>query len=178
MHEKKTALDNLNKELESINAQAAPLVRAKEAKPAKAKKKASTKPNVVLAYSRRKTARSRVRLTKGNGKITVNKKNISTLNPVELRDLMLEPVNFSEFTKQISKNSNISVNVYGGGISSQANAIRSVIAKALVEASQSEELKREFLKYDRTLLVDDIRQVEPKKFLGPKARSRFQTSYR
>ena len=108
----------------------------------------------------------------------MNKKNISTLNPVELRDLMLEPVNFSEFTKQISKNSNISVNVYGGGISSQANAIRSVIAKALVEASQSEELKREFLKYDRTLLVDDIRQVEPKKFLGPKARSRFQTSYR
>ena len=74
--------------------------------------------------------------------------------------------------------SKISVQVNGGGISGRAQAARSAIAKTLVGASESETLKRQYMSYDRNLLVDDHRRVEPKKFLGPKARARKQTSYR
>ncbi len=72
----------------------------------------------------------------------------------------------------------IKVNVYGGGSSAQAQAVRSAIAKSIVAFSGSDAIKKEYLNYDRFMVVDDARRVEPKKFKGPKARARFQKSYR
>ncbi len=71
----------------------------------------------------------------------------------------------------------IYVNVRGGGFMGQAVAVRGAIAKALAELV-GDDLRKKFLAYDRTLLVDDVRQVEPKKPLGRKARAKKQTSYR
>ncbi|MBU0586162.1 30S ribosomal protein S9, partial [Candidatus Micrarchaeota archaeon] len=60
----------------------------------------------------------------------------------------------------------------------QAQAARVAIAKALVDYTQDEALKKTFLDHDRSLLVDDVRRVEAKKYKGPKARARYQKSYR
>jgi small subunit ribosomal protein S9 len=77
----------------------------------------------------------------------------------------------------ISQKVDIYVNVRGGGFMGQAMAVRGAIAKALASLV-GDELRKKFLAYDRTLLVDDVRQVEPKKPLGRKARAKKQTSYR
>ncbi len=77
----------------------------------------------------------------------------------------------------LAKQVDIYVDVHGGGFMGQAVAVRGAIAKALVEIG-GDELKQKFLEYDRMLLVDDTRRVEPKKPLGPKARAKKQTSYR
>ncbi len=77
----------------------------------------------------------------------------------------------------ISKKVDIYVNVRGGGFMGQAMAVRGAIAKALA-GLVGDELRKKYLAYDRTLIVDDVRQVEPKKPLGRKARAKKQTSYR
>ena len=98
--------------------------------------------------------------------------------PIEYREMMMEPVNFSDTTRGIASKMDIKVNVYGGGASAQAQAVRSAIAKSIVEFSGADSLKKEYMHYDRFMVVDDSRRVEPKKFKGPKARARFQKSYR
>ena len=92
--------------------------------------------------------------------------------------MMMEPVNFSDTTRGIASKMDIKVSVYGGGASAQAQAVRSAIAKSIVEFSGADSLKKEYMHYDRFMVVDDSRRVEPKKFKGPKARARFQKSYR
>jgi len=165
-------LENINKELGSLAPQ-----QANEKKVAKPRRRAP-KQKVIITKGKRKDAIARARLTKGNGSIRINGKDVSLVQPIEIRELILEPVNFSNMTKEIAQSSSIDVNVKGGGISGQAQAVRSAIAKAIAAAANSEIIWKAYMRYDRTLLVDDVRQVEPKKFLGPKARARFQTSYR
>lgn len=173
-------IDNLNKELESIGPQQV-VQQAAAAKPKtapKAKKRAAAKPKAYHSVSKRKRAVARATLVKGTGTLVVNSKSVFAMRPVSMRELILEPVVFSDATEDIFKGSSISVSVHGGGISSQASAARAAVAKVISKASGNEAIHSEYMKADRTLLVDDIRQVEPKKFLGPKARARFQKSYR
>ena len=80
--------------------------------------------------------------------------------------------------KDLAKQVDIDVKVEGGGVMGQAEAARTAIARALLEFSNDPELKRAFLEYDRTLLVNDVRRKEPKKQGGRGARKRRQTSYR
>ncbi len=63
-------------------------------------------------------------------------------------------------------------------IASPPRMQRAAIAKALVEYTQNDKLKNAYIKYDRMLLVDDTRRVEPKKPLGTKARKKKQKSKR
>ncbi|GFQ03447.1 40S ribosomal protein s16 [Phtheirospermum japonicum] len=77
------------------------------------------------------------------------------------------------------------IRVKGGGYTSQIYAIRQLISKALVAfyqkhvAEQSKkEIKGILVRYDRILLVADLRHCEPKNFGGCGARARFQKSYR
>jgi small subunit ribosomal protein S9 len=173
-----TGLDNLNKELATVIPQAAP--QQKQAtKKAPAKRRAVSKKNKPVTESaRRKMAVARASLVPGTARITINSFDISTVKPRELREMILEPVNISSLTKDIAGKSDIGIVVYGGGSSGQAQAARSVLAKVIAKASTSDVIKKMYMDYDRTLLVDDVRQVEPKKFKGPKARARFQKSYR
>jgi small subunit ribosomal protein S9 len=147
-------------------------------KPVVAKKKAKKSTKVTFARGKRKTAVARVSATPGKGSIRINSKDISLINPAETRDLMIEAINISKRAQELASKVDMTVNVQGGGASGQAQAVRIAIAKCLVELDGSEVLKDEFLGYDRSLLVEDPRRVEPKKFLGPKARARNQTSYR
>jgi small subunit ribosomal protein S9 len=114
----------------------------------------------------------------GAGKIRINHFDVNTYEPIELRRIMLEPIRVSGTTHDIARKLDIDINVYGGGQSSQAQAIRGVIAKCIEKSSGGDSVRKEYLHYDRFMLIDDSRRVEPKKFKGPKARARFQKSYR
>ncbi len=168
-----SSIDNLNKEISSV-------IQAQPEKKVgvRTRRKGTPKLKVVFAKGKRKNSVARARLVKGKGSVKINRIDINIVKPKEIRELMLEPINFSSLTKEIANNSDIKVNVYGGGSSGQAQAVRTAIAKVITEAANSEVVKKAYMKYDRTLLVDDVRRVEPKKFLGPKARARFQKSYR
>jgi len=166
-------IDTSNKELVIINT-----AEKKERKAAAPRKRSAKKPKVVMTKSRRKRAVARARLKPGLAKITINRADIRTIKPREVREMILEPVTVSSITKGIAASSDISISVRGGGASGQAQAARSALAKAIAVASQSDVVRKQYIAYDRNLLVDDVRQVEPKKYLGPKARARFQKSYR
>ncbi|MGC9037355.1 MAG: 30S ribosomal protein S9 [Candidatus Micrarchaeia archaeon] len=149
-----------------------------EEKPLQQKAKKKVKKKVVTAHARRKEARARARLVPGSGRLTINGKDVNAIENKYLRAIVLEPINLSKITKEIAKSSDIEVSVRGGGISGQMQAARSAIAKVIVNASKDEVVKKIYATYDRSLIIDDVRQVEPKKFKGPKARARFQKSYR
>ena len=142
------------------------------------KKAAAKKPKVITTSARRKTAVARATLIKGSGRLFFNKADINSINNNYVKAALLEPIKLSNLTAEIANGSDISVTVRGGGASGQMQAARSAIAKAISEASGDDVVKKTYVDYDRALLVDDVRQVEPKKFKGPKARARFQKSYR
>jgi small subunit ribosomal protein S9 len=151
---------------------------AKEKKVPVKRKVAAKKSKVVSARGKRKTAVARASARPGSGVIRVNSKNISLVHPLEIKEIMIDAMNVSGRARELAAKVDITVNVNGGGISAQAQAVRIAIAKCLVELDGSDVLKNELMTYDRSFLVEDPRRVEPKKFLGPKARARFQTSYR
>lgn len=183
MAKEATGLENLDKELETLYqpkaASAKPTSKkgaVAGAKPTKAKK--ATK-KIVSSKGKRKRAVARATLISGTGRITINGVDVNFIQPKEIRELMLDAVRATKAAQSIADASDISVNSHGGGFSGQAQAVRTAIAKVLVKAAPSPDALRNFyMVYDRNLLIDDIRRVEPKKFKGPKARARFQTSYR
>jgi small subunit ribosomal protein S9 len=144
------------------------------------KRKAAAKKEVQVVFvkSKRKNAVARGSAKSGAGKIRINHFDVNTYEPIELRRIMLEPIRVSGTTHDIARKLDIDINVYGGGQSSQAQAIRGVIAKCIEKSSGGDSVRKEYLHYDRFMLIDDSRRVEPKKFKGPKARARFQKSYR
>jgi len=130
---------------------------------------------IVNTSGKRKTAVARATIQKGEGLIRINKKPVEIYEPEIARWKILEPIKLAE--DRISK-VNINVDVKGGGFMSQANAVRTAIAKGLVEYTADPNLKLAFLDYDRSLLVSDSRRKEPKKPLGRGARKKRQKSYR
>lgn len=130
---------------------------------------------VVNTSGKRKTAVARATVKKGNGLIRINKKPVEIYEPEIARWKILEPVKIAG--KYVDK-INIDVSVRGGGFVSQANAVRTAIARGLVEFTGDPSLKLAFLDHDRSLLVNDPRRKEPKKPLGRGARKKRQKSYR
>ena len=123
------------------------------------------------AVGRRKTAVARVYLRSGNGKITVNRRDMETYFPLDWRrNMILKPL----VVTNTLGNFDIVINARGGGSSGQAEAIMLGIARALVKFN--EELKSPLREAD--LLTRDPRMVERKKYGQPKARKRFQFSKR
>ena len=131
---------------------------------------------VVHVSSRRKLAIARGTLKEGKGMIRINHQPLSVYEPKMARLMLREPLEIAnEYVKKIKMN----INVFGGGWHSQAEAARGCIAKALVEFTKSKQLKQDFLDYDRTLMVDDVRFTEPSKPNDSgKARKKRQKSYR
>ncbi|MGC8652041.1 MAG: 30S ribosomal protein S9 [Candidatus Micrarchaeia archaeon] len=142
------------------------------------KRKVSKKPKVVLVRSKRKSAIVRASVKPGTGRITLNSFSIDVVEPPELKYIMLEPIYVSKLAGSLAKKVDITMTATGGGISAVAQAVRSAIAKGLSAYADSDVIRKELMHYDRSMLVDDPRRVESKKFKGPKARARFQTSYR
>ena len=126
---------------------------------------------IINTLGRRKTSVARVYLQKGSGAVTVNNKDYKEFFPVAmLQSKIQQPFNLTETVGQYD----VKVNVMGGGINGQAEAIRLGISRALVKVS--EEMKPA-LKAEG-LMTRDPRMVERKKPGQPKARKKFQFSKR
>lgn len=128
---------------------------------------------IIHTSGKRKTAIARTTVKPGKGIIRINGSLIETYGPRMQRMKIMEPILLAENT---ASKVNISVNVKGGGINGQTEAIRLAIGRALVNVDQK--LEETFLKYDRQLLVADIRRKEVYKPNDSKARSKRQKSYR
>ena len=123
------------------------------------------------AVGRRKEAVTRVFLSKGDGKITVNGKDYKTYFPlVYLQNQLEAPLKIAEATGKFD----IVVNAAGGGVKGQAEAAKLGISRALIEISAD---YRPLLKA-AGLLKRDPRSVERKKPGRKKARRSFQFSKR
>ena len=126
---------------------------------------------VVNALGRRKTSVARVYLMKGTGKMTINKRDYKEFFPVAiLQGKVEQPFNLTDTLGQYD----IKVNVAGGGINGQAEAIRLGISRALVVVAEE---NKTLLKAEG-LMTRDPRMVERKKPGQPKARKKFQFSKR
>ena len=126
---------------------------------------------VIHKIGRRKTSVARIYLSKGKDKMTINGKDFKDYFPTtSLQFKILQPF---KLTNNLGK-FDLSVNVYGGGITGQVEAIRLAVSRALSEMSDENKsaLKKE------GLLTRDPRMVERKKFGQKKARKKFQFSKR
>ena len=131
---------------------------------------------IIITSGKRKTAVARAILKPGKGRVHINNIPLE-FYPIEMaRWKIMEPLLLAG--DDIRNQIDISVNVKGGGIMAQADAIRTAVARGLIEWTGSEELKKLFLEYDKTMLSGDPRQTEPKKFARYSARRRWQKSYR
>jgi small subunit ribosomal protein S9 len=126
---------------------------------------------IYYATGKRKTAIAKVRLTAGNGKVSINGETLDTYFSSEFqRQDILFPLSVTNTIGTFD----VTVDSLGGGKSGQAGAMRLGIARALV--SYNEELRSNLRIAD--LLTRDPRMVERKKYGRKKARKRFQFSKR
>jgi small subunit ribosomal protein S9 len=138
-------------------------------------KKKKKKKFGISVKAKKKNAVARASIKKGTGKIRINKRNIALVSPKQLQDMMMEPIIIAG---PLAKEVDIEINTHGGGFMGQGIAARAAIAKALLEFHDDDKLKKEFLAYDRLLLVDDVRRKEAKKPIGIGARKNKQKSKR
>ncbi len=120
---------------------------------------------------RRKRAVARVKLTLGQGVITINKKPVEEYFP---RPSLLQIVRQALEVTSTASRFDVSVKTQGGGVAGQAGAVRHGIARALLEMDES---LREALRKNG-LLTRDPREKESKKYGRKRARKRFQFSKR
>jgi len=130
---------------------------------------------IVNTSGKKKTAIARATLREGNGRIRINKKPLEIMEPRLARLKIMEPIMMAH--GHIT-NIDIAVNVRGGGFMGQAEAVRTAIARGIVEWTGDTVLRDTYAEYDRNLLVNDHRQKERKKVGGPGARAKYQKSYR
>jgi len=137
------------------------------------------KKKYVLVKAKRKTAIATARISEGKGRITINKKPIAVIDNKHLYNLVREPLLLTNnFKNGLINGVDIEIVVRGGGFMSQIIASRGCISKGLVEYYKDDKLKEMFMKYDKSLLVDDARRKETKKQLGTGARAKKQRSKR
>ena len=126
---------------------------------------------IINAVGRRKTAVARAFVQTGNGKITINKRDFENYFPVEsLQQIVRKTL---ELTDNVDK-FDIHVNIDGGGITGQAEALRLAISRAIIKIDPEH---RAILK-SNGFLMRDPRMVERKKPGQKKARKKFQFSKR
>ncbi|MCQ4334347.1 30S ribosomal protein S9 [Natronomonas sp. F2-12] len=131
---------------------------------------------VTNTSGKKKTAVARATVSEGNGRVRINSEPVELTEPEQARLKMLEPFRIAE--EDLREAVDIEVTVSGGGFAGRADAVRTAIARGLVEHTNDAELRDAFMSFDRSLLVNDVRQSEPKKWGGPGARARYQKSYR
>jgi small subunit ribosomal protein S9 len=126
---------------------------------------------VINTVGRRKTAVARIYMKAGKGDMVVNGREMAVYFPTEVLQIVAnQPFGVVEAIGKFD----LKINVRGGGISGQAEAVRMAIARALceVDIENRPPLKKE------GFLTRDSRMVERKKYGRAKARKRFQFSKR
>ena len=125
----------------------------------------------IHATGRRKKSIARLFISKGKSEININSKSFKEYFPTAVSQFkLLQPLNLTNNLDQY----NISINVVGGGVNGQVEAIRLALAKALCILNEE---NRKILK-PGGLLTRDSRNVERKKYGRKKARKKFQFSKR
>lgn len=125
----------------------------------------------IHKIGRRKTAVARVYVSKGKGNITINDRDLNAyFTTATLQYKVKQPFTLTETDGDYDVN----VNVYGGGITGQAEAVRLALSRVMCEIDEENRL---VLKPEG-LLTRDPRMVERKKFGQKKARKKFQFSKR
>jgi small subunit ribosomal protein S9 len=125
---------------------------------------------VYHAVGKRKTSIARVYLRNGEGRLTINDRPFEGYFPAYFRPTVVKPLE----KLNVAAKYDVSVNVEGGGISSQAQACRHGISKALILVSDGNRLPLKKAGF----LTRDSRVVERKKYGHKKARKSFQYSKR
>ena len=126
---------------------------------------------VIHKIGRRKTAVARVYVSQGDGSISVNKKDLKDyFTTATLQYKVMQPLTLTGNEANYS----VKVNVYGGGITGQAEAVRLAISRAMVEVDAENRITLK----PEGLLTRDPRMVERKKYGQKKARKKFQFSKR
>ena len=126
---------------------------------------------VINTIGRRKAAIARIYMSEGKGQIIVNNRDYKEYFPdKQLHYVIDQPLNLLE----LKNNYDIKVNLVGGGMSGQAEALRLAISRALIKINPEHKpaLSAE------GFVTRDPRVVERKKPGQPKARKRFQFSKR
>ena len=122
--------------------------------------KKSKKSKDVITTGKRKTAVARAHVTAGKGEIRINSQPLELWGNEPLRLWITEPL---VLAGDSAKTVNMKIVSTGGGLTSQAEAIRIAIAKGLVRFTKDKKLKNKYMEHDRNLLVYDSRRTEPHK---------------
>ena len=131
---------------------------------------------VTNTSGKKKTAIARATVSDGEGRVRINSQPVELVDPEVAQLKMLEP--FRIASDDLREEVDIDVTIEGGGVMGQADAVRTAIARGLVDHTSDAELRDAYMEFDRSLLVNDVRQSESKKWGGPGARARYQKSYR
>ena len=130
----------------------------------------------LVISGKRKSRVARAVIRPGSGNVKINNRLLECYQPDIAKLKIQEPLLLAEGS---AGKFNISVKVSGGGVMSQAEAVRLSIARALKGATKDKKLEKAFLDYDRHILVADIRRREVRKpNTHGKARAKRQKSYR
>ncbi|HVP94204.1 MAG TPA: 30S ribosomal protein S9 [Methanoregulaceae archaeon] len=130
---------------------------------------------IINTSGKRKTAIARATMKTGKGRVRINSV------PLEIYGTELVRMKISEpllLVPRAIDGVDVAIDVQGGGMMGQAEAIRTALARSILKWSNDPQIKDAYLAYDRTLLVNDSRQKESKKPHGRGARKKFQKSYR
>jgi small subunit ribosomal protein S9 len=130
----------------------------------------------LVVSGKRKTAIAKATIEEGNGKIEVNDRPLSLLPRLKQLEILEPLIIARDVLKKI--NFDVSINVKGGGSSSQIEASRLALARAIVEYTKNIDVKNALISYDRNLFVADTRRKEVCKPGDSKARAMRQSSKR
>jgi small subunit ribosomal protein S9 len=130
---------------------------------------------IINTSGKRKTAIARATLREGKGRIRINSV------PLEVYGSEIIRMKISEALVLVPgaiDGIDVDIDVAGGGVMGQAEAVRTALGRGILDWHNDPRIKETYLRYDRTLLVNDSRQKEAKKPHGRGARAKFQKSYR
>ena len=130
---------------------------------------------IINTSGKRKTAIARATLKAGKGVIRVNSVPLEQYGSDVTRMKISEPL---LLVPNAVHGIDVTINVAGGGVMGQAEAVRTALARGILQWHNEPQIKDIYLTYDRTLLVNDSRQKEANKPHGSGARAKFQKSYR
>jgi small subunit ribosomal protein S9 len=131
---------------------------------------------ILIISGKRKTAVAKLRVRSGKGLVRYNGLPYTELNLFH-KLALAEPLRI--YGRELGElNFDFDIKTMGGGKEAQIQAARLAIAKALVQLTSSDTLKKAFIAYDRNMLVQDSRRKEARKPGDSKARAKRQKSYR
>lgn len=130
----------------------------------------------IVTSGKRKRAVAKAKISEGKGEVRINKESYQKLNTLD-RLRIEEPLRIAKSILGELK-FDVEITVKGGGEKGQIESVRLALARAISKFSDSSELTNAFLKYDRNLLIADVRIKESYKPGDSKARRKRQKSYR